>query len=172
MREWIVGLRKAARLPGDGVSPDAWAALEKKAGRAFPPELRELYEAMNGGALPPDVNLYPADEVFEHSKSSKATWVFGTKGRDRKLFSVRGKELKAGAEPPPFAAQMRDDQWAYGVKKGDFIRYFGTLEEMLVLMVPPVETEDIGETTYAQALSAVAGALKGLQPPSKRKKRK
>ncbi len=178
MREWIVGLRKAAVKAGEGICASEWGELESEAGQPVPDELKELYEAMNGASLRPDVKLYKlkgdskTPGALEHSKGQKGVWVFGQRGSSQKLFAIRVKELRQKPKPPERASELSDGEWVWGIRKGDEARYFRSLEQLIERVVPPVETEDIGEVTYAQALSAVQGALEDLEALAADEKKK
>lgn len=179
MRDWIVGLKKGASQRNEGMDPAAWNAIEEDAGLPVPEELRDLYEAMNGAFLRPDVRLVhfsadtgPGPGVLEQSRSQgiselpqTGVWVFGVKGDGQLLFAVRKGELAQGELPAPeWVASLSDDEWVFGVRRGpsDF-RFYRSLEVLLSRLVPPAETEDFGDVTFARALNAVQGALDFLE---------
>src|SRR5688572_25697004 len=117
MREWIMGLQKSATERGEGRSPLGWLAIEQGAGKPVPGELRDLYEAMDGAMLPPDVKLAPFAAVAELSRGLGGWW-FGAKGAGQRLFAARRRELlEAGpAGLPDWVSKLEEDDWAYGLQ--------------------------------------------------------
>lgn len=173
MRDWIVGLQKAATERGQGFAASEWEAVESTVGQPVPTELRDLYEAMDGAVLQPDVRLihfhgtYDYPGVLEWSRQppeglpSAGVWLFGTKGEDQPLFAVRKRELmQLDGGAPEWLSSVGDEEWIFGFRNaaGD-LRLYRTLEGLLARLVPPAQTEEFGDITYARALVAVQGAL-------------
>jgi hypothetical protein len=177
MRDWIIGLQKSASQRNDGVNPHEWLAIETEAGLPVPAELRELYEAMDGARLAPDVRLITfrgGDEgpgVIDQSRAhvaglpQRGVWLFGVKGQGQQLFAARRRELANSPEPKPdWLPSVGDDEFVYGIRKTtDDIKHYRSLEQLLTRLVPPAQTEDFGDITYARALTAVQGALDQLE---------
>ena len=176
MRDWIVGLQKGAAERGEGLDPQEWASLEEAAGLQVPAELKDLYEAMNGAKLEAEVALasFRGDKdpgVLEHSQRGspglppRGTWIFGHREGSQPLFSVSASALREhGARAPDWLGELGEDDWVFGIHRGeDDVRFYRSLEQLLARLVPPVQTEEFGDSTYARALTAVQGALDGLE---------
>jgi hypothetical protein len=174
MRDWILGLQKGAAEKRPGLESSQWSMIEADAGKPVPSELRALYETMNGARLHPDVQLIPFGQngdrpgVVEQSRSQipglpeDGVWQFGVKGSTQELFAVRKADLMDGGVGalPGWVDSLPDEQWVYGIHRssGDH-GFYKSLEELISHIVPPAETEEIGENTFVRALSAVQGAL-------------
>lgn len=166
MREWIVGLQKAAKTKLKGIDPMRWFRLDGGV-NAVPDELRDVYEVMDGARLPPNVTLLPffSEEgvrgVVERSVEAPG-WTFGEKGPDETLITARKKDIPAELLPE-WAHFLRDDEWLYAVRAANgTLRCFRSMEHMMRTLVPPAETEEFGEVTYAKALSAIQSQLGNL----------
>jgi hypothetical protein len=177
MRDWILGLQKAAAERREGLDPQRWASIEAQAGMSVPPELKDLYEAMNGGRFHPDVQLiaFRSDGegpgVLEQSASSgsqlpeRGVWLFGVRDAGQQLFAVRKQDLAGStAAVPDWVEGVAEDHWVYGFSKSTGeLSFYRTLEQLMARLVPPAQTEDFGENTYVRALTAVQGALDSLE---------
>jgi hypothetical protein len=177
MRDWIIGLQKAATQRNAGVNPNEWLSIESDAGLPVPGELRELYEAMDGARLNPDVRLLTfrssseGPGALEQSRShiaglpARGVWLFGVKGTGQQLFAARRRELSSMPTPQPeWLTSVGDDGFVFGVRKtSEDVKFYRTLEQLLTRLVPPAQTEEFGDITYARALSAVQGALDLLE---------
>lgn len=180
MHDWILGLQKAATTYGPGASEEALGAVATEAGEALPAELRSLYLGMDGAVFPSDVTLYPlraregTPGVLEQARSPadalprRGIWPFGRRGFGEHLFASRKRELvESGAELPGWFDTLPDGIWVFGLMSADTgdLSVFRTLAHLLWTLIPPVETEDFGENTFARALSAVETAMDELGRP-------
>ncbi len=175
MRDWIVGLKKGASQQQGGVDTALWESLEEETGTPVPSELRDLYEAMNGAIFAPDVELWSLREgernLLEQSREplpgfpDSGVWRFGSQGGGGQLFAARLQELAdSDLSLPDWLAQAEDDRWVYGLhREGTDPRFYRSLEQLLGILVPPTQTEEFGDATYARALNVVQGALDGLE---------
>ncbi len=175
MRDWIVGMQKAASESGPGIAPGEWASIEGAMGLVPPAELKDLYEAMDGARLPPDVRLFPwrgdgGESVIEQGRgnggrvSGPGVIRFGVKGEGQPLFAARKSALASVGGLADWVAHVGDDEWLFGIDRNDAeVRVYRTLEELLSRLVPPVQTEEFGEVTYGRALNLVQGTLQKIE---------
>src|SRR5687767_15623833 len=179
MADWIVGLRKAAVESRPGARPDELSSVEQAIGLGLPPELRSLYEQMNGGSFEPDVAIYglqrtmEAAGVLEETKvglsglPASGVWRFGLRGGGDHLFAAKRSawpRKPENAALPGWFLQMRQDEWVFGRKNTDTgeMELHRSLQALLWSLTPPVESEDFGENTYVKAMTAVQKALEAL----------
>jgi hypothetical protein len=180
MADWIVGLRKAAVESRPGARPDELANVEQQVGLPLPPELRSLYEQMNGGSFEPDVALYgllrTADSagVLEETQAglsglpSSGVWRFGLRGGGDHLFAAKrsawGAAAPEGPGLPAWFPELQPEEWVFGRKNTDTgeMELHRSLQALLWNLIPPVESEDFGENTYVKAMTAVQKALEAL----------
>lgn len=182
MRDWILGIQKAAIEHRAGVAAQEWQAAEHEAGYDAPEELRDLYQHLNGATFATGVVLHPlrgSGEVrgmFEQNRSGGAglptteVWRFGRHDNEH-LVAVRKRQLAGlpqisvddGAE---WLAAAPDDGWVFLARdeEQDRVRVYRSLEQMLTSRIPPAATEDFGDTTFARALSLVELALDEVEP--------
>lgn len=180
MHDWILGLQKAATTYGPGASEEALGAVEAEAGEALPAGLRSLYLGMDGAVFPSDVTLYPlraregTPGLLEQVRSPadalprRGIWPFGRRGFGEHLFASRRRELvESGAELPGWFDTLPDGVWVFGLMSADTgeLSLFRTLEHLLWTLIPPAETEEFGENTFARALSVVETAMSALERP-------
>jgi hypothetical protein len=130
MHDWIVGLRKAATEGRLGVGGERIAALESEAGFSLPPELKDMYQEMDGGRFPGGVVLYsvrPAGGIpgllskSVPTKETKPTrtWHFGECGPLKQILAFPKKELsrRGNRNPlPAWAAALSDEGWVFAVQ--------------------------------------------------------
>ncbi len=174
MRDWIVGLLKAASEKGSGATPEELARVEAELELALPEELRELYAAASGADLAGEVSLHPlfADEettgLLEQSREdlpglpSRGILRFGMRGGAEHLFAVRHSEITPLlGDVGGWISAVPPQGWIYGLKNLDTagIRFFRNLEVMLSELVPPATTEGFGENTFIRAFNAVQDAI-------------
>ncbi len=170
MRDWIIGLEKAAEDRRSGVADTDWHDAETELQRPAPDELRDLYRSMNGAAFPSGVRLYPLDRrgggksILVESRSLDDSWAFGERGDGATLFAIQRGSLSASNPSVPDWVQRLDErQWIYGLRKDEAeVRFYRSLEQLLGVLVPPAQTEEFGDITYARAINALEGALQGL----------
>lgn len=179
MADWIVGLRKAAVESRPGASEEELTRVEQLVGLPLPTDLRNLYGRMNGGAFEPDVALFALEQAPDAAGMLEATrsglpglpaqglWRFGLRGGSDQLFAAQRAAL--GGLPPEVApGWMRElpaDAWLFGRKNtttGE-LELFKSLQALLWNLIPPVESEDFGEHTYANAMHAVQEALAAIE---------
>ncbi|MDQ3266317.1 MAG: SMI1/KNR4 family protein, partial [Myxococcota bacterium] len=174
MRDWIVGLLKAASEKGSGASPEELARVEAELELTLPEELRELYAAVSGADLAGEVSLHPlfADEettgLLEQSREdlpglpSRGILRFGLRGGAEHLFAVRHSEITPLlGDVGGWISAVPQTGWIYGIKNLDTagIRFVRSLEVMLSELVPPATTEGFGENTFIRAFNAVQDAI-------------
>jgi hypothetical protein len=188
MRDWILGYQKAATERRPGVRQEEWNGAITDSGLAVPDELRDLYSYMNGGVLQAGVRLYPlrappeGTGVVEESRRqipglpANRFWLFGTRGKLQYLFATRREGLAEAYGTLPDAIQaLPNDAWIYGLSDAQLenFKFHDSLESLLGELVPPGQTEEFGEFTYARAMSAVHVALQAFggdkTDPGKRK---
>lgn len=169
--DWIVGLQKAARNPVSGLSADQ---LEQVAGDTgpWPEELRSLYGQLDGGEFSGGASLFPAGTISEKSRDLLPGTAYpgslrlGERG-PKQLFASRKTSLSPGHlhELPSWWDSVDDDAWVYGARNEQTgeTRLYKTLQHLLSVHIPPAETEEFGERTYARAMSLVQGALDSLK---------
>ncbi|HZH02655.1 MAG TPA: hypothetical protein VEY30_02655 [Myxococcaceae bacterium] len=172
MRDWIMGLEKAAAERKPGVGDFEWSGLEAELRRPVPDELRDLYSQMDGAGFPSGVKLYPlqpnggAKSVVAESRASDETWAFGERGDGAVLFAIRRGPLVMEMENqavPEWVQGLDEGQWVYGLRREEGeVKFYRSLEHLLGVLVPPVQTEEFGDITYARAINALEGALQGL----------
>lgn len=184
MRDWILGLQKAAAAHQPGATDDAIRAIEAELGEAMPDELRDLYRSVNGAVFPSDVVLYSLRAggndrgVLEKTRSpieglpQRGTWRFGLRGFGEHLFAAQKMgmvEYSEGLDMPAWFAALAPEAWLFGMKSEDTgeLTVFKTLEQLLWTLIPPAEAEEFGENTFARALSAVEKAVGELQESPK-----
>lgn len=186
MRDWIVGLQKAAIEHRAGVSPEAWTRTEADAGYEAPEELRDLYAALNGASFASGVVLYPVGGAGDHKGMieqnasgiaglpTSDVWRFGRKDQEH-LAAVRKRRVSEidqadGAAPPDWLEEAGDDAWIYVARdeSTNGLRIYRTLELLLAPRVPPAEAEEFGERTYARALRLVEDAISDLNHSAKK----
>ncbi|HVE85144.1 MAG TPA: SMI1/KNR4 family protein [Myxococcales bacterium] len=191
MADWIVGLRKAAVESRPGASEDDLTRVEELVGLPLPSELRNLYAQMNGGSFEPDVALYALEQapdaagVVETTRHglgglpARGVWRFGLRGGGDQLFAVRRGALDElpPAVSPGWMRELPSESWLFGRKNTDTgeLELFKSLQALLWNLIPPVESEDFGEHTYAKAMNAVQEALQAFEevaPPGKKGKKK
>lgn len=180
MRDWILGLQKAAAAHQPGATDETLRALEAELGEAMPDELRDLYRSVNGAVFPSDVVLYSLRAggndrgVLEKTRvpmqglPQRGTWRFGLRGFGEHLFAAQKMgmvEYSEGLDMPAWFASLAPDAWLFGMKSEDTgeLTVFKTLEQLLWTLIPPAEAEEFGENTFARALSAVEKAVGELQ---------
>ncbi|MBZ4417907.1 SMI1/KNR4 family protein [Myxococcus sp. RHSTA-1-4] len=182
MHEWLEALRKSAKAASSGVPAEEVRRAETECGVPFPEELASLYQAMNGGELNGDVQLFPlhgpegAPSVLEKSRlklvglPAAGVWRIGLKGHHRQLFAARKAAMleqgDVGGPLPGWVDALGDEDWVYGTWDGEKqeLRLYRSLKDMLDVLVPPAEVESFGERTFARAMNAVLqGALSGLE---------
>lgn len=185
MRDWILGLEKAAIEHRQGVSAEDWEQVEQAAGYEAPEALRELYAAMNGATFASGVVLYPlrgsgdARGMAEHNTSGSAglprtdVWRFGRKDQEH-LAAVRKRRLadieqREGDPRPDWLDAVSDEAWIYVARdeSTNALRLYHTLEQLLSARIPPAESEDFGERTFARAISLVQDAISDLNQAAK-----
>lgn len=176
MRDWIVGYEKGATQKSPGVSEQEWADAQSSLGDA-PEELSDLYMTMNGATFQGGVHLFPVHAegphrgVMEESRISVAglpdsgVWRFGEKA-SKHLFAIKKSDAVQmdGAPEYDWLNETADDEWIYGVRDEltQVLKFYATLENLLSTLVPPAESEEFGERTYARAMTLVQSALDGL----------
>jgi hypothetical protein len=171
MRDWIVGLAKAATEREPGLAAPQWPEVENRAGQPMPDELRDLYSEMNGAAFVSGVRLFSlggngAPGVLDRSAPDR--WTFGER-EGQELFSARKRAVAEEAQSAPLPdwfQTLPGDDWVYGLRRRETgeTKLYRTLEHLLAVLVPPVETEEFGENTFARALTAVQGAIGSMTP--------
>lgn len=189
MRDWILGLQKAAAAHQPGATDETLRAIEAEVGEAMPDELRDLYRSVNGAVFPSDVVLYSLRAggndrgVLEKTRSpigglpQRGTWRFGLRGFGEHLFAAQKMgmvEYSEGLDMPAWFAALAPEAWLFGMKSEDTgeLTVFKTLEQLLWTLIPPAEAEEFGENTFARALSAVEKAVGELQESPKGAKAK
>jgi hypothetical protein len=170
MRDWILGLEKAATDHRPGVSPAAWSELETQ-GRVAPEELQDLYGQMSGATFSSGVTLFPlqgngASVVGQSGDPDR--WIFGEKQPDQKLFAAKKRwltEQAGGVFLPDWVDTLESEDWVFGLTHQDTqeTKVYRTLERLLSTLIPPVQTEEFGDITYARAMTAVQGALDSIR---------
>jgi hypothetical protein len=180
MHEWLEALQKSAKTTSPGVPAEELRKAETEAGVPLPGELGDLYSAFNGGAFEGEVVLYPLHGEGEQASVLEKTrkmlvglpvagvWRFGLKGEHRHLYTARKSALvQQGGDSgklPEWVQALGDEDWIYATwddAKSE-ARFYRSLSNMLSVLVPPVEKEEFGETTFARAIAAVQGALSEL----------
>lgn len=180
MRDWILGLQKAAIEHKSGVGASEWLEAERELGLSGPDDLRELYQQLSGATFASGVVLYPLSDasdprgVIAQSRSGSAgfpaddVWRFGRKDNQHLAALRKGRlsELnQADAPPPPeWLDDTPDDAWVYLARdeSSNRLRMYRSLELLLTSLVPPAESEDFGERTLARARSLVEAAVTEL----------
>src|SRR5688500_4878391 len=122
MRDWILGLEKAAASRKPGVGDFDLGEVADELARDVPEELRDLYKTMNGATFENGVKLYTlrgdlGTTVVAESRETDAYWRFGEKADGTPLFAVTRAALSEAvpdAQPPEWVAALTDDQWVYG----------------------------------------------------------
>lgn len=180
MHEWLEALQKSAKATSPGVPAEELRRAETEAGVPLPGELGDLYSTFNGGSFEGEVVLYPLHGEGEQASVLEKTrkmlvglpvagvWRFGLKGEHRHLYTARKSALVEqgdnGGKLPEWVQALGDEDWIYATwddAKGE-ARFYRSLSNMLSVLVPPVEKEEFGETTFARAIAAVQGALSEL----------
>ena len=173
MADWFVGLRKAAVDSRPGALEESLIRAEQALGMALPPDLRMFYGQMDGGSFEPDVALYHLWKntegvgVVEETRVSiqglpaSGVWRFGLRGGADHLFAA--KRAAMGMEGAA-------EDWVYGRKNTDTgeLELFKSLQALLWKLIPPVESEDFGETTYVKAMSVVRAAIAEMDAKKKK----
>lgn len=162
MDAWIGEIAVMALERGDGVAERVWSA---DAYRDFPAELRALYSEMDGVTLPGEVRLLPFAELSGPPQGEQV-WHFGRKGAHEHLFALRKADAReAVRESPRWLEALPHDTWVYGVKAGAVgpMRLHRSLSRLLEVLVPPRQTEDFGEHTFARAFALVENALGAIE---------
>ena len=180
MHEWLEALQKSAKTKSPGVPAEELRRAETEAGVPLPGELGDLYSAFNGGAFEGEVVLYPLHGEGEQASVLEKTrkmlvglpvagvWRFGLKGAHRHLYTARKSALVEqgdnGGTLPEWVQALGDEDWIYATwdEGKSEARFYRSLSSMLSVLVPPVEKEEFGETTFARAIAAVQGALSEL----------
>jgi len=179
MREWIVRLVKRASDWQPGVSAEELAQAQAELGFALPPELAELFGAMNGGELPLDIVVYglrarpEAAGTVEQTRAglpglpARGAVRFGLRGGAEHLFAAMKGELEPFAAVvalPDWFARADAGAWLYGVKNADTgaLRLYSTLEEMMG-DIAPLPAEGFGDDTFIRAMNVVESALGDVQ---------
>lgn len=181
MQDWIVGLMKAASSSGPGAGAADVEAVAKSLGTPVPAEVRALYAQLNGATFRSGVMLFPLSGInsietrsAEHLPgfADAGVWRLGQRGEKRQLFAAQKSAIPPSAlqELPSYWDRLEDAAFVFGIKNDETgeVRIYRTLEQMLSVMVPPVETEEFGERTYARAMSLVQGALDTLKQGAER----
>jgi hypothetical protein len=180
MHEWLEALQKSAKKTSPGVPAEELRRAETEAGVPLPGELGDLYSAFNGGTFEGEVVLFPLHGEGEQPSVLEKTrkmlvglpvagvWRFGVKGAHRHIYTARKSALVQqgdhGGPLPDWVQALGDEDWIYATwddAKGE-ARFYRSLSTMLSVLVPPVEKEEFGETTFARAIAAVQGALHKL----------
>jgi len=171
MRDWIVGLEKAATTRKPGVGDFDWGEVSTELDRDVPEELRDLYKSMNGATFNNGVKLHPlrgmgvSPSVVEQSRDSQGYWRFGEKPDGTPLFAVQKSVLGQAvpdARPADWVSGLSEAAWVFGAQKEGAYKWYRSLEQLLGALVPPVQMEEFGDVTYARAMSAVNSALSEL----------
>jgi hypothetical protein len=180
MHEWLEALQKSAKTTSPGVPAEELRRAETEAGVPLPGELGDLYSTFNGGTFEGEVVLFPLHGEGEQASVLEKTrkmlvglpvagvWRFGVKGAHRHLYTARKSALvqqgEHGGPLPEWVQALGDEDWIYATwddAKGE-ARFYRSLSTMLSVLVPPVEKEEFGESTFARAIAAVQGALHKL----------
>ncbi len=180
MRDWIVGLQKAASEVRGGATASDWENVTRELGRDAPEELHELYGHFNGAWFASGVTLFPLESsgsargVIELSHlgaagfPSEDVWHFGQQN-DEQLAAIRRHRLsdvehEGGMPSPKWLEARNEDAWVYIARdvNANTVRLYPSLEQMLTARIPPAASEDFGDRTYARALMLVEGALTEL----------
>lgn len=175
MRDFIVGLGKAATERGPGASPELLERAESQLRLSLPEDLKQLYRELGGAEFQGDVSLHPlfATEettgVIEQSRlplpdglPAEGLVRFGLRGGAEHLFAVARRRLPDDFQPAPeWLAELEAGEWLYGVKNLDSgkVVFHRTLEALLRELVPPAQGEGFGENTFIRAFNAVQSAL-------------
>jgi hypothetical protein len=155
------------------------AQAEAKLGFALPPELAELFGAMNGGELSSDVVVYglrarpEAAGTVEQTRAglpglpARGAVRFGLRGGAEHLFAAMKGELEPfapAAALPDWFARADAGAWLYGVKNADTgaLQLYSTLEEMMGA-IAPLPVEGFGDDTFIRAMNVVESALGEVQ---------
>jgi hypothetical protein len=161
------------------------AALEKEAGFPLPDDLAELYREMDGGRFAGGVTLFSVrpsggipgiiESLADLPKAlpKGRIWYIGRRGESGHLLSGQKSAFASSklAQEPLWFTEAPANSWVFAMGRADGeVAVFPSLEQLLGAVVPPVATEAIGETTFNEALSAVAGAMEELSDPPKKKK--
>jgi hypothetical protein len=180
MHEWLEALQKSAKATSPGVAAEELRRAETEAGAPLPGELGDLYSAFNGGTFEGEVVLYPLRGEGEQASVLEKTrkmlvglpaagvWRFGLKGAHRHLYTARKSAMveqgDGGGPLPDWVQALGGEDWIYGTwdEEAREMRFYRSLSHMLSVLVPPVEKEEFGETTFARAIAAVEGALSEL----------
>ena len=185
MRDWILGLQKAAIEHRAGANFDELAAAERDAGYELPDELKELYGQMNGATFASGVVLYglrgsgEVKGMLEQNRSGNSglpteeIWRFGRKDQEH-LAAIRNRRISEidqaeGSAPPDWLDAASDDRWLFISRdeSANALRVYPTLEQLIRSRVPPAETEDFGDRTFARALSLVESAIEEIGASAK-----
>jgi hypothetical protein len=170
MRDWILGLEKAAVSRKPGVGDFDWGEVGAELERAVPDELRDLYKVINGATFNNGVRLHPlrgmgvSPTVLDESRIHPGYWAFG-EAAEFPLFAVQREvvqDVHPDADLPEWVSALPSDQWLYGTHRSGQLKFYRSLEQLLGVLVPPAQTEEFGDITYARAMSAVQGALSEL----------
>ena len=179
MADWVVGLRKAAVESRPGATEEALARVEARVGLPLPRALRNLYAQMNGGSFEPDLALYALEQAPDAAGVVEATidglsglppkgvWRFGLRGGGDHLFAAQRSTLDAlpAGAAPGWMRELPGESWLFGRKNTDTgeLELFKSLQALLWHLIPPVESEDFGEHTFAKAMSVVSEALQAIE---------
>jgi hypothetical protein len=162
MRDWIVGLQKAAMEMRAGVGAAEWESALRTLGDDVPEDLRDLYAHINGARFASGVVLFPLDSTA----SAEGAWHFGRRDGEQ-LMVIRKRDLhsvQVESSPPFWVDSMDDNDWVYVARdeEEDSVRLYPSLEQMLTARIPPAESEEMGDPSFVRALTVVDSALTEL----------
>lgn len=138
--------------------------------RVVPDVLKAIYTTFDGAQFHNGVALWKLKDALARTQDlpsglpKATTFVFGESASGHPLFTAQKKALSEAQQDEVDVADVEDDAWVFGVRRGSKdIRFASSLEVLLNRLVPPAQTEDFGEVTYVHAFSAVHDALRSLQ---------
>lgn len=180
MRDWILGLQKAALEHRAGVTDAEWTAAMTESRIDAPDELRDFYLQLNGASFASGVVLFAlrgtgeVKGVLEQSRTGAGglpaddVWRIGRRDQEH-LAAVRKARLTEidqaeASAPPDWLESAPDEAWVFVARdeKTNGLRIYPTLERLLTSRIPPAESEDFGDRTFARAMSLVENALDGI----------
>jgi hypothetical protein len=162
MRDWIVGLQRAAMEMRAGVGAAEWESASRTLGGDIPEDLRDLYAHINGARFASGVVLFP----LESTATAEGAWHFGRRDQEQ-LMAVRKRDLDAvelDSPPPEWVEALDDDGWVYVARDdgANRVRLYRSLEQILTARIPPAQSEEKGDTPFVRALTVVDTALAEL----------
>lgn len=180
MRDWILGLQKAAIEHREGVSADDWREVEREVGSEAPAELRDLYAHLNGATFASGVVLHPVTVsgdprgLAAQSRSGNGglppmgSWRFGRQDGEH-LAAIRKRDLgewahAASGPRPAWLESLGEEGWVFaGLDENTrTARFYESLEQLLTARIPPAVAEDFGDQTLARARTLVEAAVTEL----------